>query len=125
MLTEDEKRFHKSRIAFAIINKDIYYLYDSELGHKEWLVESNMISLEQFKEIIRGFVKGQEIYFYRGDFITDKNLEKEAKEYVLKICYDLNIEVPDSICCGMTKGNIGEEWKPQKVININKCNKKD
>lgn len=113
-----EKEFHKSRIAFAILSNKIIYLVNSEMSHKEWLISSKFIEGNEFDEIVRGYIKYNNIYFYKGDFLTDKSLETTALEYCFKIHKENNLKLPSKIYCGLQKGQIGDEWKPQKLLKI-------
>ncbi|HFL3696523.1 TPA: hypothetical protein ACG3QY_001633 [Clostridioides difficile] len=113
-----EKEFHKSRIAFAILQNKIIYLVNSEMSHKEWLITSKFIEEKEFNEIIRGYIKHNNIYFYKGDFLTDKSVESSASEYCFKIHKENNLKLPSKIYIGMQKGKIGDEWKPKKLLKI-------
>ncbi|MFL8710906.1 hypothetical protein Q3304_09070 [Clostridioides sp. GD02377] len=113
-----EKELHKSRIAFAILKDKIIYLANSEMSHKEWLITSKLIEEKEFNEIIRGYIKHNNIYFYKGDFLTDKSVENSALEYCFKIHKENNLKFPAKIYCGMQKGKIGIEWKPKKLLKI-------
>lgn len=100
-----EKEFHKQRLAFAIINNEIH-TSSAGLSHKEWLIGENLISENEFDDIIRGFIDETGIYFYQGDFEQNEDVQKAARKYG-------PILAPNSpIYCGMHKGEIGERWTP-------------
>lgn len=106
-----EKEFHMQRIAFAIINNKVY-TSSAGLSHKEWLIGENLISENEFDDIIRGFIDETGIYFYQGDFEQNEDVQKAARKYGPTLA-------PNSpIYCGMYKGKIGERWKPIICINV-------
>lgn len=107
------KKFHRERIAFAIINDKIYFLKNSEMSHKEWLVDSGILSEVFFRKIIRGYVLNNEIYFYKNDF--DFNLEdkNESLKYLSEICRYCFLVGEIKLNFGVQKGKIGEQWKPK------------
>jgi hypothetical protein len=118
MLTREEKTFHTKRIAFVIIDNMIHYLTKSELGHKEWLVDSGWMTQEQFDTLVRGYIQDNKFYFYKGDFITDMDVEFTAGRYLSQICSYLDIPIPDTVFCGVEKGKVGQPWKPIKTLRI-------
>lgn len=110
-----EVNFHKSRIAFAIINDKLIYLKNSELSHIDWLVPT-IVKPEEFKYIIRGYVKDNNIIFYIGDFCTNKEVELKSLQYAPLIKEDLSINNSIELYCGVVKGKIGEVWRPYKLV---------
>lgn len=118
MLTIKEKEYHRSRVAFAICDDSVLYLFNSDLGHKEWLVDGGILTEVEFDTTVRGFVKDNEFYFYVGDFKTDLKVEKEAKKYIKDICSALFLEIPKHVYCGMNKGKVGELWTPTKKVML-------
>lgn len=48
----ETKDFHKRRIAFIVIDNELYYIKNSEKSHWEFCQEKN-ISKEQFNEMTR------------------------------------------------------------------------
>lgn len=115
---KEEKLFHLNRVAFAIVNGEVLLLKNSELSHEEWLVNSGIVSKQEFESLTRGLVKNNNIYFYSGDFETSKTVEADATMYAEKICNMLNMDKPATVFCGMNKGKIGELWTPKKSIKL-------
>ncbi len=105
-----ERDFHINRIAFIIVDNEIKYLRNSSLSHKEWCLSLG-ISDESYNNLVRGYIKDNEIVYYQGDF--------KYNDYVIKVCTDTYERVAKdnnlkdySVYCGVIKGKIGEKWKP-------------
>ena len=67
----NEQEYHKSRIAFMIINDEIIFLEYSIMSHREWY-ESLSLKQENFKKIVRGYILENKAVFYKGEFFLDK-----------------------------------------------------
>lgn len=106
----NEKEFHKSRIAFVILDGEIKYLKNSDMSHKEWC-DSLGISDEVFQSLVRGYVYNGMIVYYCGDFKYDETVINIAVDTNERIASELGLE-DYSVYCGCAKGNIGEIWKP-------------
>ena len=52
---EKTRDFHRSRIAFLIIDGEVNFLANSEMSHYEW-AKTLGINDEQFASIVRGYV---------------------------------------------------------------------
>ena len=116
MNNDKETNFHKSRIAFMIINEKIEYLANSTFSHEQWYKNLGL-PIEQFETIVRGYIRDQKAIFYRGDFICDDIVIETAKKYGKQIQKDMdnyNIE----IYAGVEKGEIGTPWKPKIRIYL-------
>jgi len=110
-----DKEFHTSRIAFMIINNEILYLENSEMSHKEWYI-SLELNLDNFDNIIRGYVKDNKIVYYKGDFTYDEeviNITVKTMNQIKNETNNINAEV----YVGVNKGNPNEEWKPIQKID--------
>lgn len=111
-----ENDFHKSRIAFAIINKDLHIIQNDPRGHKEWLLEEFGLDEQNFEKIVRGYIKEDKIVFYKGsDFTCDSEVCDIAYSYFYKLLSYTNSRKVN-IYAGVIRGEIGEEWKPQKLL---------
>lgn len=109
-----EQEFHKSRIAFMLIENKIIYLENSSMSHFEWYISLGY-KKEQFKNIIRGYYKDGKIVFYKDDFTYDNDvieIAKKINEEIKKYVNDRNAEV----YVGVKKGKIGEIWEPELKI---------
>lgn len=105
-----EQEFHNQRKAFAIFDGKLNWC-PKGLSHKEWLVDTGLISQYIFDtELIRGYVDETGIYFYQGDFTTNEYVETVAKSWLCE--FDSTLPV----YCGVVKGQVGERWKPIKQI---------
>lgn len=101
-----EQEFHNQRKAFAIFDDKLNWCPDG-LSHKEWLVDTGLISQYIFDtELIRGYVGETGIYFYQGDFTTNGYVEAVVKSWLCE--FDSTLPV----YCGVIKGKVGERWKP-------------
>lgn len=109
-------KFHKERVAFAIVNGEVLYLKNSELSHMGWLVGGGIVKVDKYPKIVRGYYRDGILAFYRGDFKGDLKVERTALEYAERIMQDLGIEEIKSIYCGVVEGEIGEIWKPVKEL---------
>ncbi len=114
MSNEVEQKFHKSRIAFMIIDGELVYLSDSGMSHREWYVS---LGLDEslFDSIVRGYYKSGKVLFYKGNFECDDEVincaasyGNEVKEYV----DDENALV----YAGVIKGEIGQAWEPLYLV---------
>ena len=112
----NEKEFHKSRVAFLILNGEIHYLRNNEMSHTEWY--DTLDSNEDFSEITRGYVLNNNIVYYFGDFEYDGRTIEVAKKTHQKIAADNGL-CEYSVYCGVTKGSVGDVWPPKfKVADI-------
>lgn len=113
-----KEKFHLERTAFAIVNKDILFMSNSKMGHKEWLVDGCILTESEFNSVTRGIIKDNKIYFYTGDFKTTQQVEEDALKYTKHICKCFEMPIPSTVYCGMKKGEIGTLWEPLKAIEI-------
>ena len=60
--------FHKTRIAFIILKKQVMFLKNSTLSHLQW-AQSLGINKNEFNCLTRGYVLNNDIVFYKGIFI--------------------------------------------------------
>lgn len=110
----NEQEYHKSRIAFMIINDEIIFLEYSIMSNREWY-ESLSLKQENFKKIVRGYILENKAVFYKGEFKYDEEVIKTAKKFsaIKKDKYNIkNLEV----WVGVKQGKIGEIWSPIKKI---------
>ena len=108
------RKFHKSRIAFMIIDNEIMFLEHSTMSHYEWYT-SLKYKKEDFKNIVRGYIIDSRAVFYKGDFSYDDEVIKKAKEYgeLIKKKYKLK---KLKVSVGLKEGKIGEAWSSIKKI---------
>lgn len=110
-----EEKFHKSRIAFLIIDGNILYLENSGMGHLEWYLSLGY-PIDNFNNIVRGYLKDDRLVYYKGDFDYDEEVIETAiltENIIKEHCNNL-----DAITyCGVTKGEIGESWPPKAKLS--------
>lgn len=112
----EEQKFHKSRVAFMIIEDEIMYLSDSKLSHIEWYKSLNY-DIDKFDTIVRGYYKEGRIVLYKGDFEYDDEVIVNAKKYANVIRTYVDDEDAE-VYVGVVKGNVGEVWPPKMKIEI-------
>lgn len=115
MCNSFEKELHTSRIAFMIINDEILYLINSEMSHKEWYTSLNL-NLDNFDNIVRGYVKNNKIFYYKGDFTYDEEVINTAKKTMNQIRNETN-NINAEVYVGINKGKPNEEWEPELKID--------
>lgn len=115
-MKKEEQEFHKSRVAFMIINSEIYFLENSDMSHKEWYLSLDY-NIEKFEDIVRGYYREGNIVFYKGDFIYDNYVVKIAKEYSSKVKEYVK-DFKAKVYVGVVKGKIGEIWQPDLEIKF-------
>lgn len=114
---DEEKEFHKKRIAFMIINNEILFLKGSSMSHKEWF--DTLKIQDNFNNIIRGFYYNNRIIFYKGDFIYDEETIKVAKKFYPVIIKEFNLDIPE-LWVGQQKTDsvtpLTSPWQPTLKI---------
>lgn len=110
----EEKEFHRSRVAFLIHNGEVLYLEGSTMSHIEWATSIGIDSTE-FASITRGYARGGDIVFYKGDFEYDDIVKSDAIKYAPIIKEHCNMPSAN-VCLGVVVGNVGELWPPKEII---------
>ena len=129
-LTKEEQenvaKFHKSRIAFAVIfNEDNTYTLAlnkrDEREHRVYLKEDFGITDEVFETLLRGYIKEGKIIFYITSYFKSVKQDLITKELINEL---LNVAKEEF---GSGKYNIGnglavglpgkEEWSPMQIID--------
>ena len=80
---DNEFAFNCTHTSFAIINNIIEYS-PTGLSHKEWLIDYEGYTEEQYLNTIKGFVdivNSGDIYFYQDNFDTNEIIEKYIKTF--------------------------------------------
>ena len=123
---EIEQKFHKKRLTFAILDEHCKFISNDTRSHFEWLDEDYGVTIEDFENIVRGYVLENCIYLYKGfqfNEIDDSELESNI---LMEIVQQANIYnkwqyKEYKVHSGMIQGVVGEVWKPKKelcTINI-------
>ena len=101
----DDKDFHKERIAFMIVNDIPIYLKNSPLSHTQRAEELG-ISKEKFTTLTRGYYFNGNLVFYHRDWSFDEKTIADAKTYSKQIMEDNNISQA-KVYCGVIKQKVG------------------
>ena len=112
--TEIQRDFHRNRIAFIIVNNEVYYIENEDKSHFEFAQQLG-ITKQQFDNICRGFFYKDYIVFYKGHFIYDDEMIKEALLAVEKIKNHVGVSEV-KVYCGQKVGGPNEIWPPDKFI---------
>lgn len=92
--------FHKSRIAFLIINNNVEFLKSSGMSHIEW-AKTLGINEQEFNNLVRGYVLNNNIVFYKGNFAFDDGVISVAKTYCKQIKNLCDIRSKCKVYCGV------------------------
>ena len=118
------ERFHRSRIAFAVIEKENDFELAMNINdpreHRVYLREDFNIDDETFEKLIRGYIKPGKInlyvssHFYKvpNDKITDELIRS-----LLQVALTEYGEGEYVIGNGVEVGKPGEEWEPIDIID--------
>ncbi len=107
--------FHKSRIAFLIVDGEVKVLKESRLSHFEW-AKSIGIDEDRFNKIVRGYILGDTMVFYKGDFEVDGEVVEASKKYSSLLKTICSLEGKFQVYCGVEKRNPGEVWPPKMFV---------
>lgn len=83
--------FHKQRIAFVILNNEIYFIRNSEMSHWEYCQSIN-VTKEVFDSLTRGYYLNGNIVFYKDNFTYDNNVIAEGLKYLVRIKEECHID---------------------------------
>lgn len=123
-LDEDEikgaARFHKSRIAFGIINGEVQFNTDKkdDRDHQHWICGDYGLSVKEFENIVRGYMVEGEIYFYTSTSFDEISLEDLSLINLMKVLetYSKHYQTKNvNIYNGVEIGKVGERW-PGKTL---------
>ena len=118
ILTAEEKKgvdeFHKSRVAFAILNDGRCAINVKDIReHKVYLQEDFWVSFEEFETLVRGFIKPGRIVFYKTlSFIPIENISEEILDIISGKAMEFFGAGKYEIWNGLKIGKLGEEWEP-------------
>ena len=87
---ESARDFHKQRRAFLIYKNEVEFMpKDCHMSHYEYCQVKGM-SKEEFNKMTRGCLIGDNVLFYKDNFIYDDLVIKEALEHIDEIALELN-----------------------------------
>lgn len=126
-LSKEEQKgvtnFHRSRIAFAVIEKENDYVIalniKDQREHRVYLKEDFDIDDEQFENLIRGYIKPGKINFYISSHfyqVPKEKLSDELLNDIKNIALNVYGDGDYVIGNGVHVGRPGEEWDPIEVI---------
>lgn len=99
------------KVLFMLIDGKLIYLHQDDGDHREWY-ESLGLDLNEFDNVIRGFILEGKIVFYKGmNFNYDEDVIRAAEQYgkeIRKYMKDPHLEV----WCGVTVQGFGIKWEP-------------
>lgn len=113
-VTEEEKKFNKSRIMWAFINDELYWTV-SEFGHKEW-IDSTFKNVD-FDTVTRGYIRKNiskteivDVAAYKGDFNSVQLSDRQI--HLLTWLANLNYYFNELhiYSNGVQKGEPGTVW---------------
>ena len=106
-----------NKVLFMIIGREIKYLQESNLDHREWY---NSLGLDpnNYENIIKGFIIDGKIIFFKGMFNYDEEVIRVAKEFAPMIINNLNNPNLE-VYCGIIANSLGGKWEPILKINPN------
>ena len=118
MYNVEEKVYHLGRIMFYIDEdkEEVIYAPRTSCSHKEWLVNSKIMSEEKFNKVVRGIAYANEIIIYQGDFEYNEHVELLIRRYYTKIIKHLELSRHTLVYGGVLKGKIGKRWKGYKLV---------
>ncbi len=106
--------FHKSRIAFIILKKQVMFLKNSTLSHLQW-TQSLGIDKNEFNQLTRGYVVNNDIVFYKGNFEFDEQTIEDAKNFSETIKKECSLTFA-KVYAGLIVGKIGTIYPPNKHL---------
>ena len=109
---------NNNRILFMIIDKQVKYYQGADMDHKEWYISLGL-DLNNFDNIIRGFIADGKIVFYKGqNFNYDDEVMRYAKGFAPSMRITLN-NLNLEVWCGAMVNGFNSKWEPIVRINDN------
>lgn len=107
---------NSNRILFMIINNQVMYYQQNDKDHKEWYVSLGL-DVNNFENVIRGFISNGKIVFYKGmNFNYDNEVMTAAKMYAPSMRVTLN-DLNLQVWCGAMVDGFNSKWEP--IVRIN------
>ena len=107
---------NSDRILFMIINNQVMYYQQNDKDHKEWYVSLGL-DVNNFENVIRGFISNGKIVFYKGmNFNYDNEVMTAAKMYAPSMRVTLN-DLNLQVWCGAMVDGFNSKWEP--IVRIN------
>ena len=122
---EGVTKFHKSRIAFAVIERENDYVLAMNINdpreHRVYLKEDFGVDDETFEKLVRGYIKPGKINFYVSSHFYPVSKEKLTDRLISDV---ENVALREygegeySIGNGVVVGKPGEEWCASEIIKV-------
>lgn len=107
---------NSGRMIFFIWDGQLKCIADEKMDHREWITSLGL-PLDNFENLIRGYVVDGKIVFFKGStFNYDDEVYKAAIQFgpmIRNLCN--NSSLP--ICCGILIEAYGSKWEPVVVIS--------
>lgn len=120
-----EKTFHRSRKMFAIKDNTLYVnTRETDKSHSEWFREMGWTrngdtDAEILGAVLRGYVDSTGVYAYRGiEFGAFSSDEALLLRHLPPLAKELGIPHDMPVHLGLIKGQIGEKFKPDKLMGM-------
>lgn len=114
--TSSDKFIRKHLIGFVLHNGTIRILFDKNINHYKWLVESNIVTESEFCNLTLGHIGKDKVYFYASNYKTNSKVEQDAKRAILTLDDVFNLEHIKYYYCGIENMKREEQCTPIKTI---------
>lgn len=111
--------FHQTRIPFAIINHKLVYTMFDKRSHKEWLKQVYGVSEEEYENIIRGYMKDGQVFFYKTSNFEPVDMQQlgiDSLKHIQIISMVYMNKYNPKCFNGMHIGESGTQWEPIDLI---------
>ena len=85
------------------------------MSHLEW-AKSIGVDETDFNSIVRGYILGDTMVFFKGNFEYDKEVIEVSRKYSCLLKQMCCLEGKVKIYCGVEKRKPGEVWPPKLFI---------
>ena len=114
--------FHANRKAFAWVNGLLTFNENEGdvRDHQHWLCEDYGLSLDEYEETPRGYIKKNRIQLFIGSSFSRLNIEEVEDDFETLINRHEEIfnERKCTIFNGVHIGKIGEIWEPIETVKV-------
>lgn len=104
-----------NRVLFLIIGSEVKYLQNSNMDHREWFVSLGY-DPASFDSVVRGYVIGKRILFFKGAYQYDDEVIRAAKMFTPNIRFTMNDTSLEAWCGIVFQGT---NWEPIVRIQDN------
>lgn len=121
---EKAEKFHRERIAFAIVGDKLLINSDEsdDRDHQHWLSEDFGVTVEEFEELTRGYIKTGRLQLFKGSGFECIDTSNIRLDHILELVKQHNKKfgkLDIEVFSGVSIGKVGEIWEPIKnIMNI-------